>query len=60
VGAGSRPPEKACIVLHSINDPLIRQKEYTGVDGRIILKQIFKKWDGGDLDWIAVAEDRDR
>jgi hypothetical protein len=29
--------------------------EDLGVDGRIILKCKFKKWD-----WIAVAEDRDR
>jgi hypothetical protein len=31
----------------------------TGVDGRKILKRIFKKWDGG-MDWIERAEDRDR
>jgi hypothetical protein len=30
-----------------------------GVDGRIILKWIFKKWDGG-VDWIELPEDRDR
>jgi hypothetical protein len=30
-----------------------------GVDGRIILKLIFKKWDGG-IDWIGLAQDRDR
>jgi len=29
------------------------------VDGNIILKQKFKKWDGG-IDWIDLAEDRDR
>jgi hypothetical protein len=29
-----------------------------GVDGRIILKWIFKKWDAG-MDWIKLAQDRD-
>jgi hypothetical protein len=28
-------------------------------DGRIILRWIFMKWVGG-MDWIVVAEDRDR
>jgi hypothetical protein len=30
-----------------------------GVDGRIMLKWIFKKWDGG-MDWIELAQDRGR
>jgi hypothetical protein len=30
-----------------------------GVDGRIILKRIFKKRDGG-MDWIELAQDRGR
>jgi hypothetical protein len=30
-----------------------------GVDGRIILKWILKTWDG-DMDWIELAQDRDR
>jgi hypothetical protein len=30
-----------------------------GIDGRIILKWILEKWDG-DIDWIDMAEDRDR
>jgi hypothetical protein len=30
-----------------------------GVDGQIRLKLIFKKWDGG-MDWIELAQDRDR
>jgi hypothetical protein len=30
-----------------------------GVDGKIILKWIFKNWDGG-MDWIELAQDRDR
>jgi hypothetical protein len=29
------------------------------VDGRIILKRVFNKWDGG-MDWIVLAENRDR
>jgi hypothetical protein len=33
--------------------------EDRGVDGRIILRWIFKKWNGG-LDWIDLAQDRGR
>jgi hypothetical protein len=29
-----------------------------GVDGKLILKCIFNKWDG--TDWIELAENRDR
>jgi hypothetical protein len=32
--------------------------EDTGVDVRIILKWVFRKWDGG-MDWIDLAQDRD-
>ena len=31
-----------------------------GVCGRIILKWIFRKWDVGSVDWIELADDRDR
>jgi len=31
-----------------------------GVDGRIILRWIFRKWDGVNMDWIDVVQDRDR
>jgi hypothetical protein len=30
-----------------------------GVDGRRILKWIFKKWDGS-MEWIELAQNRDR
>ena len=33
--------------------------EETGLDGRIILKWIFKKWDGC-MDWFDLAQDRER
>jgi hypothetical protein len=32
----------------------------TSVDGRIILKWIFRKLDGGGTDWMNVAQNRDR
>jgi hypothetical protein len=32
---------------------------HPGVNGRIILKRIFKKWDGS-IGWIDLAQDRDR
>jgi hypothetical protein len=31
-----------------------------GVDGRIILKWSFKKWDWRGMDWIELAQDRER
>jgi hypothetical protein len=36
-------------------DPL----ENLGIGGRIMLKWIFKMWDGG-LNWIHMAQNRDR
>jgi hypothetical protein len=33
--------------------------EDQGVDGRIILKCVFKKLDG-DMDWIDLAQDRNK
>jgi hypothetical protein len=34
--------------------------EDAGVDGRIILKWIFRKWDGRGMDWIDLAQNKDR
>jgi hypothetical protein len=34
--------------------------EDLGEEGRIILKRIFKKWDGEELNQIELAEDRGR
>jgi hypothetical protein len=31
-----------------------------GVDGVIILRWIFRKWDVGGMDWIELAQDTDR
>jgi hypothetical protein len=39
----------------------LRERDHWGnpdVDGRIILRWIFRKWEGG-IDWIDVAQDRD-
>ena len=33
--------------------------EYPGVDGRITLRRIFRKWDGG-MERIDLAQNRDR
>jgi hypothetical protein len=34
--------------------------EDPGVDEKIILRWIFRKWDGGGMDWMDLAQDRDR
>jgi len=34
--------------------------EDQGVDGWIILRWIFRKWDVGGIDWIELAQDRYR
>jgi hypothetical protein len=40
----------------------LRERDYLedlGMDERKIINWIFKKWDGG-VDWIGLAENRDR
>ena len=34
--------------------------EDPGIDGRIISICIFRKWDVGGMDWIELAQDRDK
>ena len=34
--------------------------EDLGIGCSIVLKWIFKMWDGTDMDWIALTQDKDR
>jgi len=34
--------------------------EDPSIDGKIILRSIFRKWERGGMDWIDLAQDRDR
>jgi hypothetical protein len=44
-----------------VRNPAVRDHlEDRGVGGRIILRWIFRKWDVGDMDWIHLAQVRDR
>jgi hypothetical protein len=41
----------------------LRERDHlgdSGIDGRIILRSIFRNWDVGGMDWINVAQDRGR
>jgi hypothetical protein len=31
-----------------------------GIDGSIILRRIYRKWNVGGMDWIELAQNRDR
>jgi len=41
----------------------LRERDHLGdpgVNGRIILRWIFRKWVVGGMDWIELTQDRDR
>ena len=41
----------------------LRERDHLGdpdIDGSIILRWIFMKWDVGGMAWIELAQDRDR
>jgi hypothetical protein len=41
----------------------LRERDHWGdpdIDGRIILRRTFRKWDGVVGDWMELAQDRDR
>jgi len=41
----------------------LRERDHLGdpgICGRIILRWIFRKWDVGGMDWIELAQGRDR
>ena len=41
----------------------MRESDYSqdpGVDGRILLRLVFRKWDVGGMEWIDLARYRDR
>jgi hypothetical protein len=33
--------------------------EDPGLDGRVILRRLFRKWDWAGMDWIDLVQDRD-
>ena len=40
----------------------LRERDHSedaGIDRRIILRWIFRMWDGGGMDWIDLAPDRE-
>jgi hypothetical protein len=58
-GACSKYGERGGAYRNLVGRPERYHLEDPGVDGRIILKCIFNKRDGG-MDWIYLAQDRDR
>jgi len=53
--------EKKCVYRILVRKPEGKDRlGDPGVDGRIILRWIFSKWDVGGMDCIELAQDRDR
>ena len=52
--------ERGCIVSWWGNQRERNQWGDLGVDGWIILGWISRRWDVGYMDWIGLAQDRDR
>jgi hypothetical protein len=58
---GSVPLLPSHVLGIKLGLPAVNTTEYQDVDGRIILRLIFKKLGrGGRGDWMEVAQDRDR
>jgi hypothetical protein len=51
--------ERECIVCWRENVREGKNLEDPGLDGKVILKYFFEKWDV-EMDWIDLAQDRDR
>jgi hypothetical protein len=57
---GTYGVEERCV--HGIGGGVLRERDHLEdqvVEGRILLKQIFKEWNGG-MDWIDLAQDYGR
>ena len=59
MGAGSRPPDKACIVHHSLNDPFYKAVGIQRCRWEGNIKTDLQEVGWGGLDWFSLAEDRD-